>query len=68
MKTYDVYIKTQAAHGNPNGETIIRRSSSWNPDDAIAKLQTAGDYLPSRGDVVTRCVEVDYGQETKGGA
>jgi hypothetical protein len=56
MSTYDVYIRDQ------KGVSTILKSESWNPDDAIQGLRTKGDFIPEKGDVVTRCIEVDRPQ------
>jgi hypothetical protein len=56
MSTYDVYIRDR------DGQTIIKRSESWNPDDAIERARVKGDFIPERGDRVTRCIEVDRPQ------
>ncbi|MGV3484781.1 MAG: hypothetical protein ACO1RT_10220 [Planctomycetaceae bacterium] len=53
MSVYDVYFRTK------DGEQLIRKSESWNPDDAIHRLVGKQEIFPEAGDVVTRCVEVD---------
>jgi hypothetical protein len=51
---WDVYI-----HSADIDTTIIRNVVATSPDQALDKVETAGDYIPSKGDRIRRIRAVD---------